>query len=294
MAFPDVPVLDEGPHHAVFDKPAGMVVVRARGVPGPTLLDVAEQRFGKGARPVHRLDRFTTGCCVIAKTPFGQAALSEAFRTRLVDKRYLALVEGACAWDRLDVDARLFRHNDPYAKKGPLAWQTVDERGQRALTRLWVLARGPTHTLVEARPETGRMHQIRVHLAHVGHPLVGDALYGSKETEGRPLLHAYALSFPAPSGGRRFVTAPLPRDLRKACEARGVALSRKEEERLFARFFASKAKAQTKVERKQPARKREAKKQGRRKGPSQGTLLPSPRGKGGSGSGSSGARQRSP
>ena len=124
-------VVDEGPHHAVFVKPAGMTVVAGRGVPRPTLLDVAQERF-PGARPVHRLDRVTSGLCVVAKTPFGQQALSEAFRRHLIDKRYLALIEAAAgtpAWDKVDIDARLARVDDPDAKKGPMAWQTVDDKG---------------------------------------------------------------------------------------------------------------------------------------------------------------------
>lgn len=222
-------VVDEGPHHAVLVKPAGMTVVAGRGVPRPTLLDLAVERFGSGVRPVHRIDRVTAGLCVVAKTPFGQQAISEAFRRHLVDKRYLALVEGLPSWDKLDIDARLSRIDDPEAshghKKGPLAWQTVDEAGVRALTRVRVLARGDGVALVEARPETGRMHQIRCHLAHVGHAIVGDKLYGAKlpfpDERGVGLL-ALAISFPLPHGGRAFVVAPLPEPFALALSERGI------------------------------------------------------------------------
>lgn len=227
----DAPLVNEGPHHAVFLKPAGMTVVAGRGVPRPTLLDVAQQRF-PGARPVHRLDRVTTGLTVVAKTPFGQQALSEAFRRHLIDKRYLALVEGAPAWDKLDIDARLARVDDPDAqhgkKKGPLAWQTVDPAGVRALTRVKVLARGTGVTLVEARPETGRMHQIRCHLASVGHPILGDSIYGATqqwfEAGGIPLL-ALAISFPLPHGGRAFVATSVPATWARELGNRGVGLA---------------------------------------------------------------------
>jgi tRNA pseudouridine32 synthase/23S rRNA pseudouridine746 synthase len=213
-------VLDEGPHWAVLDKPAGMTVVGGRGVPRPTLLDLAVERW-PDARPVHRLDKPTTGCCAVAKTAFGQQALSEAFRRHLTDKRYVAVVCGAPLWEKLDVDARLARIDDPdlpkerAGKKGVMAVQTIDEQnGVRALTRLRVLARGDGIALVEARPETGRMHQIRCHLAHVGHPLVGDVLYGATLRDfvvGQDVaLHAYALSVPRPEGGRAFVTARVP------------------------------------------------------------------------------------
>ncbi len=219
--------MDEGPHHAVFVKPAGMTVVAGRGVPRPTLLDVAQER-SPAARPVHRLDRVTSGVCVVAKTPFGQQALSEAFRRHLVDKRYLALVEGSPPWDKLDIDARLSRIDDPGARKGPLAHQTVDEQGVRALTRVRVLARAAGEAggaLLECRPETGRMHQIRCHLAHVGHPIAGDVAYGATtrwpDAAGIGLL-ALCLSFPLPQGGRAFVTAPVPQAFSRALAERGI------------------------------------------------------------------------
>jgi tRNA pseudouridine32 synthase/23S rRNA pseudouridine746 synthase len=228
-------VLDEGPHWAILDKPAGMTVVGGRGVPRPTLLDLAVERW-PDARPVHRLDKPTTGCCAVAKTAFGQQALSDAFRRHLVDKRYVAIVVGVPAWDKLDIDARLARLDDPdlpkerAGKKGVLAVQTIDEQnGVRALTRVRVLARGDGVALVEARPETGRMHQIRCHLAHVGHPLVGDVLYGAALRTfvgGQDLaLHACALSLPRPEGGRAFVTARVPDEWWSFAAERNLALA---------------------------------------------------------------------
>jgi RluA family pseudouridine synthase len=214
---PGAMVLARGEHWAVFAKPAGMTVVGGRGVPRPTLLDIAIDVLG-AARPVHRLDKPTTGCCIVASTLFGQQILSDAFRRRIVDKRYLAIVEGKPTWSSLVVDARLARIDEPDiprvgGKKAPLAIQTIDEAGDKALTRLRVLAVGDGVALVEARPETGRMHQIRCHLAHVGHPIVGDKLYGATTSfvaEQELALHAFAVSFPRPEGGRAAVTAPLP------------------------------------------------------------------------------------
>jgi hypothetical protein len=173
---------------------------------------------------VHRLDRPTTGCCIVARSPFGQQALSNAFRRHLVDKRYLAVVVGVPTWKKLGIDARLLRKDDPNARRGPMAWTVVDDSGKRALTRVRVLARAEDESiaLVEARPETGRMHQIRVHLAHVGHPLLGDPVYGERDERVPLLLHAWAISFPAPSGGRRFVTAPAPDVMRRACADHGI------------------------------------------------------------------------
>lgn len=214
-------VVDEGPHHAVLLKPAGMTVVGGRGVPRPTLLDLAIARWPT-TKPVHRLDKPTYGVCIVAKSTYGQQALSDAFRRHLVDKRYLALVEGSPTWEKLDIDARLARIDDPDAKKGPMAHQTVDDvEGVRALTRVRVIGRSSTHALVEARPETGRMHQIRCHLAHVGHPIVGDAQYGAKgpsqwpDDKGLGLV-AFCVSFPLPQGGRAFVVGDVPEAMRKA------------------------------------------------------------------------------
>jgi RluA family pseudouridine synthase len=220
-----VRIVNQGPHHAVLDKPAGMVVVAGRGVPRPTLLDVAIELFGQGVRPVHRIDRVTSGLCLIAKTTYGQQALSEAFRRHFIDKRYLCVVEGVPAWKKLDVDARLARIDDPDAKKGPLAWQTVSDTGVRALTRFSVLAIGNGCALVEARPETGRMHQIRCHAAHIGHPLLGDAMYGAKERypdEKGIALVAFAVSFPLPQSGRAFIVGEPPTSFMQLLKERGI------------------------------------------------------------------------
>jgi tRNA pseudouridine32 synthase/23S rRNA pseudouridine746 synthase len=210
-------LLRRGEHWALYDKPAGMTVVGGRGVPRPTLLDVAIEQLGN-AKPVHRLDKPTTGCTLVATTTFGQQALSDAFRRRLIDKRYVAIVEGVPTWKTLVVDARLARIDDPDlprigGKKAPLSIQTIDENGERALTRLRVLAVGEGVALVEARPETGRMHQIRCHLAHVGFPIAGDRLYGATSTfvdDQELALHAWGVSFPRPEGGRGAGTAPVP------------------------------------------------------------------------------------
>jgi RluA family pseudouridine synthase len=217
-------ILDKGKHHVVVNKPYNMVVVAGRGAPKPTLLDVAEKQFGKGIKPVHRLDRVTTGCCILATSVYGQQALSDAFRKHLVDKRYLAIVEGIPTFKSLNIDARLKRIDDPDAKKGYLAQQTIDKDGQRALTRVKVLSVGQDYTLVEARPQTGRMHQIRAHLAHVGHPIVGDKQYGAKTEfiERGIALFAQSVSFPAPEGGKRVATAPLPEFWKTFMQAHGL------------------------------------------------------------------------
>jgi 23S rRNA-/tRNA-specific pseudouridylate synthase len=211
-----------------------MTVVAGRGVPRPTLLDVVEAELGV-ARPVHRLDKPTTGCCIVALSAFGQQALSDAFRRRVVDKRYVAIVEGTPTWQSLVVDARLARVDDPEVdierrpgKKAPLAIQTVSDDGDRALTRLSVLARGDGVSLVLARPETGRMHQIRCHLAHVSFPIVGDVLYGARipfVADQELALHAAGVCFPRPEGGREVAIAPLPASWWAYAKLKGLDVS---------------------------------------------------------------------
>lgn len=208
MNSASVSVLDQGKHYFVVYKSSNQVVVAGRGVPKPTLLDLMQEHFGKNIRPVHRLDRVTTGCCILAKDLYGQQALSNAFRKHLVHKRYLAIVEGIPSWKQINIDARLQKINTPNCRKS-LAHQIVSDDGQRALTRVRVLATRDHQTLLEAIPETGRMHQIRAHLSHLGFPIVGDIQYGAKTTYQfhAIALHAHRITFPLPEGGRKTVTA---------------------------------------------------------------------------------------
>ncbi|MCP4499464.1 MAG: RNA pseudouridine synthase [Deltaproteobacteria bacterium] len=225
----DLDVLVDELHFCIVQKPVNVVVVEGRGVPRPTLHELVIERFGKGVLPVHRLDRVTSGCTVFAKTAFGEQTIMEAFRRRHVDKRYLALVEGLPEFNKQMVDVKLLRVDNENAKRGAVAWQTVDDKGQRATTRLRVLARGKRFSVVEARPETGRMHQIRVHLAHLGFPIAGDRLYGaqialSDEELGAHAvgLHALAISIPRPKGGRAFARAPLPGHWQRILDDEGI------------------------------------------------------------------------
>ena len=201
-----ISILDRGKHHLVINKPSNTVVVAGIGAPKPTLLDILKNQFGDGIKPVHRLDRVTTGVCIFAKNLFGQQALSDAFRKHFVHKKYLAVVEGVPDFKTLNIDARLKRVDTPHNKKS-LAHQEIANDGQRALTRVRVLHSDAGRTLVEARPETGRMHQIRAHLSHIGFPIVGDKQYGAQEVycPYAIALHAYEISFPLPEGGRRTI-----------------------------------------------------------------------------------------
>lgn len=226
-------VIDEGPHHVAVVKPYNMVVVTGRGAPKPTLLDVAKKQFSADIRPVHRLDRATFGIVLLAKSQYGQQALSDAFRRRLVDKRYLAICEGAVPWKSLVIDARLSRIDEPNARKGPLAHQTIDTNGIRALTRVKVLAMSDKFLAIDARPETGRMHQIRVHLSHVGLPIVGDKLYGAQSdlAPNAIALCAFGISFPDPKGGRKYLSIEPPPEIKSFCQKQNLSLEAFESER---------------------------------------------------------------
>jgi len=193
-------------HLIVLDKPAGLAVH-----PGPRTPDSLEQHLA-GLRagfirlpvPVHRLDRDTSGCLMLARHPRAHRRLSRLLEAGQVDKTYWAIVDGAPAADAGTVDAPLFKVSS--AADG---WRmVVDARGKRAVTRWRVLARG-RQSLIAFFPETGRTHQVRVHAATLGTPIAGDPVYGG--AAGPMLLHARALSVPyVESAAAVLVEAPLP------------------------------------------------------------------------------------
>jgi tRNA pseudouridine32 synthase/23S rRNA pseudouridine746 synthase len=192
----------------VLDKPAGLAVHRDRGRGGgETLTDHLDAlRFGLPRRPeiVHRLDRETSGCLVLGRHPRALARLSALFREREVDKVYWALVEGAPEQDEGEI-ALALAPKDP--RRG---WRMQpDPAGQPALTQWRVLGRGPL-TWLELRPITGRTHQLRVHCAALGWPIVGDSLYGAGGERGL-MLHARAVTVPLyPKKAPITVEAPVP------------------------------------------------------------------------------------
>mgnify|MGYP000850623164 FL=1 len=228
----DIPlaVLYEDDAIMVVDKPAGMVVHPAAGNPRGTLVNALQFRCGDLStiggvmRPgiVHRLDKGTSGLMVIAKTDGAHRDLAEQFKRRRVSKRYTALVHGDLRGDEGVVDAPVGRH--PVERK---KMSTASRRGKAALTRWRVLERYGAFTLLEAQIETGRTHQIRVHLASLGHPVVGDSVYGGAKRTieppalraalkrlSRQALHASRLSFSHPVTGREMnFESPLPEDM---------------------------------------------------------------------------------
>ena len=204
----------------VVDKPAGLTVHPAPGHPGGTLvnallaLDPELAALGDRVRPgiVHRLDRDTSGLLVVARNERARADLTRQRKQREVSKTYLALVQGVPKPPQGTVEAPIGRHPRNRKKMAVIAG------GREAETRYRVREEIDGFALLEVEPVTGRTHQVRVHLAAIGHPVVGDAVYGKRsEIVGRQFLHAWRLAFDLPSSGRRVeFESPLPADLRAA------------------------------------------------------------------------------
>jgi 23S rRNA pseudouridine1911/1915/1917 synthase len=208
----------------VVDKPAGLTVHPAAGHPHGTLVNALLALFPELAnikgtlRPgiVHRLDKDTSGLLVVAKNEAAQASLARQIKDRDVHRVYLALVRGHVEPPQAVIDAPIGRH--PRRRKR----MAVVEGGRAAQTRyrvretLW--EDDVAYSLVEVEPLTGRTHQIRVHFASIGHPVVGDRLYGkASPLMGRQFLHAWRLGFRLPASGRyEEFESPLPGDLAAA------------------------------------------------------------------------------
>ncbi len=235
----------------VVDKPAGMVVHPAAGHSGGTLVNAVlaharELNVGGEERPgvVHRLDADTSGLIIIAKNDAALHDLQAQFKSREVHKTYLALVEGKIQPPRGKIVAPIGRDpqhrqrmavipNPPASPPSRAGSATLrGDEGERAgrkareaITVYRTLANLDGYTLVAAEPQTGRTHQIRVHLAFVGFPIVGDKVYGSKKKNRfgltRQFLHAWKLVFTLPGGRPAEFTAPLPEDLREVLQDLG-------------------------------------------------------------------------
>ena len=200
----------------VVNKPSGIIVHRAPGYPDGTLCDILLKDFpdmagvGSDERPgvVHRLDRDTSGVMVFARTQHAYLALRREFENHgRVKKTYLAILHGTPKPQTGTLNTMIGRK--PFDAK---RMAVVDHNGKTAITHWTVLSKHGGLSLVEFIIETGRMHQIRVHAAHLGHPIAGDSLYGDQVRDrrmarppSRPLLHAVELSFPHPAS-RRMVT----------------------------------------------------------------------------------------
>lgn len=228
----DVPVgiIYEDLDMAVIDKPPGMVAHPTATVRTGTVVNALLGRMplskeklqdptDEAYRPgiVHRLDKDTSGVMAVAKTDEAHRHLANSFKRRFTEKEYLAITVGAVE-DGAYVDAPIGRH--------PVKRQQMTVGGEAprsASTHFWLLASAPGHSLVRAKPHTGRTHQIRVHLAHLGAPILGDEVYGRPSQHiARQALHAHRLTIPHPHDNRPMTfVAPVPIDMIEAWLAVG-------------------------------------------------------------------------
>lgn len=226
-------ILHEDSHLIVLNKPAGMLVHPANDVYTGTLVNALLAHctdlsgIGGVERPgiVHRLDKDTSGILVVAKTDVVHRALSAQFEKHSITRQYVAIVCGVPAKTAGTIDAQIAR-----SRRDRRRMTTVENHGRHAVTHYEVLETYPKFALVQLTLETGRLHQIRVHLQHIGHPVAGDAIYGGEQRAindadtgalkhalaqlKRQALHARLLGFVHPTTGENLTfSAPMPKDM---------------------------------------------------------------------------------
>lgn len=204
----DLPIIFEDDDVVVTYKPEGLLT-HSKGVfnPEPTIATWLKSKAPNltGDRPgiVHRLDRATSGVIIVAKNPEAKKWLQKQFSTRKVKKTYVAVVNGQISPPEAIIDMPIQRN-----PKAPATFR-VGANGKPALTRYKTLKRGLNHSLIELSPETGRTHQLRVHLAKLGKPIVGDTLYAGSPSD-RLYLHALSLELTLPNKQRKIFQTKLP------------------------------------------------------------------------------------
>ena len=209
----DISILFEDGEALVIDKPAGLPLDRARagGAALDDYLPTLKLGFAREPVAVHRLDRDTSGCLLLARNPKALKRFAKAFEERRVGKRYLGIVAGDVAENSGTIDLALTKISSAEA-----GWRMIlAKKGKPSLTHWKVLDRRGGRTLVEFRPETGRTHQIRVHALHgLGAALLGDPIYGSGEGADRTMLHAAGLVVQREGKPPIIAHSPLPADFR--------------------------------------------------------------------------------
>ena len=212
----------EDPYLLVIDKPAGMVVHPAVGNWSGTLVnallfhakELSSLNGPFRAGIVHRLDKGTSGLLVCAKKDSAHQALAEQFETKEMKRTYLALVQGIVQFDEGFIDRPLGR-----SRRDRKKFEVQYTEGKKAVTRYEVIQRLKDFTVLRLRLETGRTHQIRVHMASLGHPVIGDRTYGSAKGLERQALHAQTLSFIHPISKERLTfESPIPFDMKQLIE----------------------------------------------------------------------------
>jgi 23S rRNA pseudouridine1911/1915/1917 synthase len=210
----DLPILYEDDDCVVINKPAG-VLTHALGKHGSEASVASFLRSkvvgleGDRAGVVHRLDRATSGVIIGAKNQEALSWLQKQFSQRKVKKTYMAVVKGQLDPSEAVIDMPIERN-----PKAPSTFR-VGSNGKAALTRYKVVQEGKVFSLVELKPETGRTHQLRVHLAKVSHPIVGDPIYGTGKYGDRLFLHALSLEITLPNRERKTFAAPLPEEFER-------------------------------------------------------------------------------
>lgn len=202
----DIPILLETPGLIAVDKPEGIASIPERGGKGDDLLSMLSRQTGMRLFVVHRLDKGVTGVIVFAKNADAHRFLNDQFAGRTTKKRYIALLQGVVKDDAGTVDA-------PLRKFGSGRMGVDAAKGLPSVTRYDVMERFPCYTLENVFPLTGRRHQIRVHFYSIGHPIVGDRLYGDRRFQNpfeRIMLHARELEIETEPGKRTLIEAKLP------------------------------------------------------------------------------------
>lgn len=210
----ELPIIFENDNVIVFDKPAGILSHAKGGIClEQTVSDAIKQHtsYAKGtnrAGIVHRLDRATSGVIVTVKNAETARFLQRQFTNRTVKKTYIALVEGIPKQATAEIDMPIQRN-----PKAPSQFR-VNANGKSAQTFYKIIEMNHKRSLLELQPKTGRTHQLRVHLAYLGHPIIGDIVYGRPDD--RMFLHAKSIELTLPDGERKVFTAPLPKIFKDA------------------------------------------------------------------------------